>query len=341
MRSSTRSLLSAAALVAGLVFAVDAFAGNSSRVSVDPLCVTGADTVLFFVEQTDNCGGADKQCRNSRWAYGTLAAKGGWGFETLGDASLDEEAAPENNALVTRQLFKAPAAHPCASFFRAPRLPSPDLPYAEAWFEYSLEGGALVLHWQGQRELVLPGVQLWRLGWCGAGCKAGAGPNAEALALGAGNAKALAMQMPPTVPAIDLALGDQVILGFAEPKRDGATELGYLILRVPQPKLRALQAKLLHKDAKRLLEKAAGDLFVSAQAAGVFDAALQLDPANAEARLDYARLLALQGEPAPVLRELERLRRTPGLRARLEAEKGFAAVRGKEPFAKFLQSLPK
>ncbi|MGI5863330.1 MAG: hypothetical protein ACOX6T_14915 [Myxococcales bacterium] len=341
MRSSTCSLLSAAALVAGLASPIDAIAASSSRISVDPVCVTGADAVLFFIEQTDNCDGADKQCRNSRWAYGALAAKGGWSFERLGDASLDEEAAPEKNAHVARQLFKAPAAHPCASFFRAPRLPSPDLPYAEAWFEYSIEGGALVLHWQGQREIVVPGVQLWRLGWCGAGCKAGQEPRAEALALGAGNAKALATQMPPTVPAIDLALGEQVILGFAEPKKDGATELGYLIVRVPQSNLRGLQAKLLHKDAKRLLEKAAGDLFASAQAAGVFDAALQLDPANAEARFDYARLLALRGEPAPVVRELERLRGTPRLRARLEAERGFATVRGTEPFKKFLQSLPK
>jgi len=111
------------------------------------------------------------------------------------------------------------------------------------------------------------------------------------------------------------------------------------VLQVPESRLHEAQAKLLHQDAQRLLEKSSGDLLSESRAAGLLDASLQLNPADAEARLDYARILARQGEAAAAVRELDRVRTYKDLRSRLESDKAFVSVKGKDAFKKFMDGL--
>lgn len=321
MHPSLHAALAATCLLASVPAAR---AAGTSSVGLSPVCVTKAGAVAFFLESTDDCAGAARTCRGSRWAWATFKP-GAWEFEVLGEAALDDGASPESNAQASRQLFKLPSSQACASYVRAPRVREPDLTDSEAWFQYSLEKGELVLHWQGQRTLVSPEAKLWRAAW-----GAEKSPRAEARPL---DSAALAN----AVPAISLALGSEVLLGFPEPA--GTGERGFLLIQVPQTPLRRAQAGLLHEDAKKIQEKAAGDLFASSKAAGLLDAALQLAPENEAARLDYARLLARQGEAAAAARELEHLKAVKGLRGTIESDPAFASVRSKDPIKRLLQAL--
>jgi len=322
-----RSFILASLTATSLLLVPSASRAAGASVSLTPVCVTKSGAVLFFMEDVGKCEGADRQCRRNRWAYAALKP-GAVEFEAAGEATLDVDGSPESNARTAQQTFRSPAAHPCVSVFRAPRLPSPDLAYAEAWFEYSMTQGSLSLHWQGQ-ELGVEGAESWRVSW-------GKAPQAEALkaAKKADPKGAKATEKVATrVPTLELLVGTDAVLGFPSPE-------GYLLFRVSQAKLGQLKARLLHQDARQLLEKAAGDLLTAEKAAGVLDAALQLDPSNTQARLDYARLLAMNGDPIPVVRELEQLRSMPSLKKVLEGDKGLDAVREKEKFKKFVQGLP-
>ncbi len=81
-------------------------------------------------DSTRACPNATTSCREMFWSYATLSPKGAgqWTFDALGSARLDESASAQQNAQSARQRFDAPAAHPCAAFFRADRLPSPAPP---------------------------------------------------------------------------------------------------------------------------------------------------------------------------------------------------------------------
>ncbi len=326
-----------ALFAAGLFLAAfEARAAGASSAALNPICVTRAGAALFFFEQTEDCGGTSRHCRASRWAWAAYKS-GAWELEPLGSATLDDDASPEANAQAARPLFKASAAHPCAAFFRAPRTREPDLADSETWFQYSVEQGALSLSWQGMRATVAPGARAWRARWCAKGCDKGReGPRIEALEPRE-SSSAIA---GASAPAIELALGEEALLGFTEPPR-ASGERGFLVVSVSLARLREVKAELLHQDAKRLLAKAPGDLLASAKVAGLLDAALQLAPANRAARLDYARLLAQQGDPAPVARELEQLRGMKGLRSAIESDPAFEAVRGKAPVQELLQRLGK
>jgi hypothetical protein len=356
MRNHQRNVPALAACLAAILSPLPALAAapGAAGVSLSPLCASKSGAVLFFLERTDDCDGAKRQCRRNRWAYATLDLAGnGWKLEPLGEASLDEEASPEKNLEVSRQTFAAPASLTCATLFRAPKLPSPDLAFSEAWFQYSIETGALAVHWQGEREVISPDVKLWRLNWCSKGCgAAGESPRAEALQLKPeltvvetklaqdGKASNVTAALLPT---IDLSLGTDALLGFSEPARQGSghKERGFIVARVSQERLRRAQANLLHHDAQRVLEKAAGDLFATSRAAGLLDAALQLDPSNAETRFDYARLFAMQGDARAAVRELEQIKQSPGLRAKLEKDPVMKPLGSNEAFRTLLESLPK
>jgi len=301
---------------------------GASSVTLNPVCVTKAGAALFFFERSDDCGGAARHCRGSRWAWAALKS-GSWEFEGLGEAALDDESAPESNAQANRQLFKAPASHVCVSYLRAPKLVSPDLPDSDSWFQYSFEKGELVLRWQSQKVAVGGEVKLWRAAW------SGKDPKVDAKALDAGLSIVDGSKTATMLPAVELALGSDVLLGFPEPKQ-ASGEQGFLVVQATQAKLRQAQASLLLQDARRLPP---GDLLTAARAAGLLDAALQLEPGNAEARMDYARLLARQGEPAPVVRELDHLKATAGLKAKLAGDKAFDAVRAKDLFKRFVDGL--
>ena len=206
---------------------------------------------------------------------------------------------------------------------------------SEAFFQYSVERGVLMLRWQEQKAAVGGEVRLSRLSWRKDGPRADARPLEAGTTLVDGrDGKQAAAVM---VPAIEFASGGEIVLGFADPS--GEAERGFMVLQVPEARLRALQAQLLHEDARRLLERSAGDLLASARAAGLLDAALQLAPGRDEARLDYARLLARQGEAAAAVRELEHLKAAKELRSKIDADKAFDPVRAKEPFKKFCEGL--
>lgn len=312
---------------------VEARAASSSA-AMNPLCVTRAGAALFFFEQTEDCGGSSRRCRTSRWAWAAYKA-GAWDLEALGAATADDDASPEANAQAARPLFKASAAHPCASFIRAPRSREPDLPDSETWFQYAVEGGALVLHWQGLQAVVAPAVRAWRAGWCARGCEKGReGPRLEAIEAG----RSSSAMVGAAAPAVELGLGEEALLGFSEPP-SAAGERGFLVMSVNRARLREAKAELLHRDAKALLAKASGDLLASAKVAGLLDAALQLAPANRAARLDYARLLAQQGDAERAARELEHLRGMEELRSIVEGERSFEAVRRKGPVRELLERL--
>ena len=331
--SLTPATATALALAASLL-AAPAQAKETLGMALDPLCLTKAGEVLFLVDQTDGCGGTGRRCRAHRWAWAAFKPAGGtWEWENAGEATLDEDAAPEANAQVLRQLFKAPAAHPCAEYFRAPRLLSPDLPDSDSWFQYSVEKGALELHWQSHKVALPPEAKLWRLTWCAKGCETA---RVEPKPLDAGLTIAGASTAPAALlPALELALGGETLLGFPDPAGTG----GYWIARIPQAPLRNLQSQLLLKDARPLAAKA--DLFASSRAAGLLDAALQLSPSNTDARLEYARLFARAGEVASAVRELEQLRALKGLRATLDADKAMDGLRPTAAFKHLVDTLPR
>lgn len=323
--------------LAGLLFVSmpPSQAAGAPRLTLSPLCVTRAGATLFFLEQTDDCGAASRRCRASRWAYAALKSST-WQLEPLGSTALDDDASPESNAQAARQLFKAPAAHPCASFFRSSPTREPDLADSEVFFRYSIEQGALTLHWQGRSVAVGPSARIWRASWCGRGREKGCeGPNVEAISLAPGATK----PEPSAVPSVELSVGEDALLGFAEEPSSGRSG-GFLIAQVPLARLRQLKAELLYEDAKGLFAKASGDLLASAKVAGLLDAALQRAPTNKAARLDYARLFAKQGDATRAVHELEHLRGTRELRSLLDGDAAFTGVRGKEPFRGFVERLP-
>ena len=305
-----------------------ALAAGTSTISLNPVCLTKAGAALFFLERTDDCGGASRHCRGSRWAWAALKG-GAWELEPLGEAALDDESSPESNAQASRQLFKAPAAHACVSYLRAPKVLSPDLPDSDSWFQYSVEKGELAVRWQSQKSIVGGEVKLWRVSWLAKDARV------DAKALDAGLSILDGGKPATVVPAIELVVAGDMLLGFAEPKQPSG-DRGFWVVQASQPKLRQAQASLLLQDARRLPP---GDLLTAARAAGLLDAALQLEPGNVEARLDYAGLLARQGEPAPVVRELEHLKATAGLKAKIAADKAFDAVRAKDGFKRFVDGL--
>ncbi|HEY3445814.1 MAG TPA: hypothetical protein VGK67_05580 [Myxococcales bacterium] len=317
-------------------------AAGTSAVTLSPVCVTKAGASLFLAEQSDNCSGAQRRCRGVRWAWATLAK--GWEFETLGDGAEDEAASPESNAGAVRQLFKAPsaAAGACERYLRAAKLREPNLADSDIFFSYSVERGALTLHWADQKVAVAGDVRLSRVAWCPRGCAAGgSGPKAEARAIEPGytlvEKKAGKETTAELVPTLSFASGADAVLGFPEPSQ-GTGDSGFVVLQVPEARLREAQAKLLHQDAQKLLAKS-GDLLSESKATGLLDASLQLNGADAEARLDYARILARQGEAASAVRELEKLRSSKDLKSRLESDKAFLPVKGKDAYKKFLDGI--
>ncbi len=333
----TTPTLRAAALAVCLTAApLPALGAGSSSVTLSPTCITKTGAGLFFMEYVDDCAGAPRHCQNRRWAWAAAKPGGGWEFESVGDAVLDDAAAPESNVQSMRQLFKGPSAHTCVSYLRVARVRAPDLPDSDSYFEYAVEGGALVLYW-GAQQLALPAeAKLFRAAW------GKDGPRAEAKTLDAGltvyasslAGKKVAARM---VPSVELTVGSDTLLGFPEPGAE--PDKGFLVLLVPQARLRELQAQLLHRDAKALLEKASGDLLAVSRAAGLLDAALQLSPGLSDARYDYARLFAQQGEAPAAARELAQLKGNRELRARIDADKAFAAVKAKAPVKKVLDAM--
>lgn len=311
-------------------------AAGASAVTLTPVCVTKSGASLFLAEQTDDCGGAQRRCRGVRWSWAALAK--GWEFEAQGEAADDEGAAPESNAGAVRQLFKGPASHTCERYLKAAKLREPNLADSDIFFSYSIERGALVLRWADLKAPVGGDVRLSRLSWCAKGC---ATPKAEARPIDSGytlvEKKAGKELTAEVVPTISFSTGSDAVLGFPEPQ-SGSADLGFVVLQVPEAKLREAQARLLHQDAQKLLGKA-GDLLSESKATGLLDASLQLNGADAEARLDYARILARQGDAASAVRELEKLRGGKDLKARLDSDKSFLPVKGKDPYKKFLDSL--
>lgn len=320
-------------------------AGGASSVALTPLCITKAGSALFFMEQSDDCGGADRRCRGGRWAYAALGVGRGWEFEPLGECATDEEASPEANALAARQAFKAPAAHVCATFLRTALIREPDLPDSDAYFTYSIERGAVILRWNDQKTTLAGEVRLSRATWCARGCEAGReGPRAEAKALDAGftllEGRGAKKATAVLAPVMNLTVGGDVLLGFPEPVQD-SKDRAYLVLQVPEKVLREAQARLLAEDARRQLDKGGGDLLGESRATGLLDAALQLGPTATEVRFDYARALARRGDVASTVRELEKLRTSKDLRAKIDSDKAFVGLKAKEPFKKFVDGLPK
>lgn len=316
-----------------------ASAAGTSAVTLSPVCVTKAGAALFLAEQSDDCGGAKRRCRGVRWAWASLGKS--WEFEALAEASDDEGASPEANLAATRQVFKGPSTQVCERYLRAPKLREPNLADSDSFFAYSIERGALTLHWSGQKVYVAGEVRLSRAAWCGRGCTGREGPKAEARPIESGftlvDRRGGKEATAVVVPTVSFTVGADAILGFPEPSpTDG--EAGFVVLQVPEARLRETQAKILHQDARKLLEKA-GDLLSESRAAGLLDASLQLNGADAEARLDYARILARQGEAAATVRELEKIRSTKDLRSRLESDRAFVPVKGHDAYKKFLESL--
>lgn len=333
MNPVARMFTTVVCLAAGLPL-TGAYAGKSS-VSLEPVCVTKSGAALFFLEVTEDCSAANRHCRGSRWAWAALKGNA-WEFEPQGEAMLDDTASPEANAQAARQLFKPPAAQTCVSFLRAPRVREPDLADSDAFFQYTVERGVLVLHWGDSKATVAADVHLSRAAWKD-------GPKAEAKSIDPGftlqETRAGKKAVAQVVPAVELSVGGEVLVGFPEPAQDGP-DTGFLLLQIPEAKLRALQAQLLHEDGKKVLEKGP-DLLGDARAAGLLDAALQLSPSSAEVRMDFARILGRLGDAAATVRELEKLKGAKDLRSRIESDKAFVPVKSKEPFKKFVDGLPK
>ncbi len=334
--------LAACLACAALALPGAARAAGSSSLTLTPVCVAKGGASVFLAEQSDDCSGAQRRCRGARWGWAALSKA--WEFEALGEAADDEAASPEANAGSARQLFKAPASPSlaCERYLRAPKLREPNLPDSDIVFSYSIERGALTLRWGELKAAVGGEVRLSRVAWCPRGCPGGgAGLRAEAKAIEPGytlvERKAGKETTAEVVPTVSFSTGSEAVLGFPDPSQGGG-DAGFLVLQVPEARLREAQAKLLHQDAQKLLAKS-GDLLSESKAAGLLDASLQLNGADAEARLDYARSLARGGDAVSAVRELERLRSTSGLKSRLESDKSFVPVKGKDAYKRFLGSL--
>ena len=302
--------------------------------ALDPLCQLQDGSVLFFTESTRACPNATASCRETFWSYATLSPKGAgqWTFDALGSARLDESASAQQNAQSARQRFDAPAAHPCAAFFRADRLPSPDLPDAEGWFRYSFEKGQLLVHWKTLKR-ALPLQARWDIDFCQQGCGA-QGPGLRATLVD----KKRLSDIPASDPAFDLRLDDVALLGFS-PSGVKSDRVTRWMVSVPLSSLKKAQAELLHKDALSFSQSARDDLLGAAMVAGLYDAALQLDPDNRALRLDYARHFAGQADAASAVRELKLLPASADLKASLAKDAAFDPIRAAAAFQQFLSSL--
>ncbi len=302
--------------------------------ALDPLCQLQDGSVLFFTESTRACPNATASCRETFWSYATLSPKGAgqWTFDALGSARLDESASAQQNAQSARQRFDAPAAHPCAAFFRADRLPSPDLPDAEGWFRYSFEKGQLLVHWKTLKR-ALPLQARWDIDFCQQGCGA-QGPGLRATLVD----KKRLSDIPASDPTFDLRLDDVALLGFP-PSGVKSDRVTRWMVSVPLSSLKKAQAELLHKDALSFSQSARDDLLGAAMVAGLYDAALQLDPDNRALRLDYARHFAGQADAASAVRELKLLPASADLKASLAKDAAFDSIRAAAAFQQFLSSL--
>lgn len=321
-------------LALALLLALPAPAARAAT-SLAPLCQLRDGSVLFFAESSHACPNALASCREMAWAYATFAHQGAgtWSFQHTGAARLDENAPSESNALSGRQRFEAPAAQPCVAFFRAARLPSPDLPDAEGWFRYSFEKGQLMIHWKTLKR-ALPLQARWDVADCQKNCGPG-GPGPRATRADKGRMA----DAPEADPVFDLRLDGVALLGFPQQGVKSERSTGWIAL-VPLDSLKKAQADLLYRDALSFSQSARDDLLGSAMVAGLLDAALQLDPGNERIRLDYARHFAGQAVASKAVRELKRLPATGELKARLAADPAFEPIRAATAFQQFLAALP-
>lgn len=315
-------------------------AGAAQAATVfSPICQTGTDSVLFLAESTRSCPNAVSACRERIWSYATLkrgdATSHTWNMSPIGSSRLDESASPADNAKSAQQFFEAPKGETaaCTAFFRAARLPDPDLADAEGWFRYSFEKGQLMVHWKTNKSVV-PFVTRWNVGTCDKNCGA-AGPGPIAKEAG----KAALSDMEVTTPTFDLRLNDMAILGFPA-KGAGNTPSTSMVVSVHLPFLKKNQAFLLYNDALSFSQSARDDLLGGAMITGLLDAALQLDPSNATIRTEYARHLASQGAIKEAMRELKALPATPDLKKTLATDPNFDGLRGNADFQALLKSLP-
>lgn len=314
-----------------LSFAAEAMAATA----FSPLCQLQDGSVLFFAESSHPCPGATVSCRETNWSYATLTPRGTgqWAFQDVGKARLDESATALSNAQNGKQRFAAPTAQACAAFFRADRLPTPDLPDAEGWFRYSFDKGQLMIHWKTLKR-ALPLQARWDVDDCQKDCgRGGPGPRATLVD------KKQMRDAPETDPAFDLRLEEVALLGFPQPgvKSERSTRW---IVSVPLDSLKKAQAELLYKDALSFSRSARDDLLGSAMIAGLLDAALQLDPNNERIRLDYARHFAGQSDAALAVRELKLLPASGELKTRLIKDAAFEPIRSTTAFQQFLAALP-
>ena len=112
------------------------------------------------------------------------------------------------------------------------------------------------------------------------------------------------------------------------------------MVSVPLSSLKKAQAELLHQDALSFSQSARDDLLGAAMVAGLYDAALQLDPDKRALRLDYARHFAGQADAASAVRELKLLPANADLKASLAKDSAFDPIRADAAFQQFLSSLP-
>ncbi|MDR0965928.1 MAG: tetratricopeptide repeat protein [Myxococcales bacterium] len=303
--------------------------------TLSPLCQLQDGKLLFFAEATRSCPGAIASCRETFWSYATLTSQGPnhWSFQPAGSARLDENATAQSNGLNAKQLFAAPSDVPCANFFRAPRLLSPDLPDAEGWFRYSFEKGQMMIHWKTLKRAI-PFQTRWTVALCQSNCgQGGPGPRVSPV-----DQKNLT-DIPESDPTFDLHLDGVAIVGFPPPGVKSERSTGW-IASLPLDSLKKAQADLLYRDALNFSQSARDDLLGGSMLVGLLDAALQLDPDNQAIRLDYARHLASQSLAALAVRELKLLPVTPDFKARLGKDAAFSPIRGDAIFQKFIASLP-
>ena len=325
-----------APLFAALLVALTTAGTAAGATLFSPLCQTEGGGILFFAESSRSCPHAIASCRETFWSYATLTAEGArhsWSFQPIGTARLDENATALKNAESARQRFAAPEDQRCAAFFRADRLPSPDLPDAEGWFRYSFEKGQMMIHWKTLKR-VLPFQTRWQVDFCQQGCGAqGPGPRVTPVE------KARLGDLPESDPAFDLRLDGAALLGFPRPAVKNERTTGW-IAAVSLGSLQKAQADLLYRDALSFSRSARDDLLGGSMIAGLLDAALQLDPDNATIRLEYARHFASQSLASLAVRELRLLPATGELKASLAGDRAFDAVRAATVFQQFIAALP-
>ena len=329
-----RALLSCATACVILLTASSAVATGPDidNTVVTPLCATDKQALVFFVEYTNNCGGAHRDCTEYVWGYAFYAPKTRrWTHELLGSGVRDQSAEPGKRPVRTK--FARPKGHACAEFFLMPdtRL----LAGLRERFRYSVSPDGLVVALRRKTRTVATQSAAEFSAWQ---------RDPDRSPFVPATAKLLLRQ--PRSAAYESTVGDRTFLVLHDPSGpDGSLgEGGSFVIIADTSALVGAQVEILTELAAAA--SVAGDSY---EAEMFRRAILALQPSNREARLAYARGFAAgytgrdDWSAQRAVDELEKLRGTSEQNAELlktlQTDVTFIELRSHMRYERFLDTL--